>query len=329
MFFILLPRSAFLSRLFTEHPEEIAMRKPVPSSLRICLCLVLLYLSWGGSFLGMKFALGGFPPVFQNGIRLCFAGAVMLMLLPFTHHGRLSGIRELGHYVVLAFFIMFMNNVCQAVGQQTVPSGVTALLYGTVPLFMILGDWLILKGPRPDRGQTFALVGASLGMAILTLGGSSEMRGDAFGIFVILLGVLCFVAGSLYARRFLSSPGLSLYGGLAVNMLFGGLMSLAASGLMGERYDFSEMTFSSLTGMIFLTVFTSVIGYFCYYWLLVRTRTLVAVSFAYIDPVIAVVLGALFGGESLSTAIVFSCVLIVVSVIIGMNSEGGQRRRTR
>ncbi|WP_077073894.1 DMT family transporter [Mailhella massiliensis] len=298
------------------------------SRLKACLCLALLYLSWGGSFLGMKFALTGFPPVAQNGIRLCGAGLLMLALLPLTKHGRPTGFMEIVHYFVLAFFVMFMNNVCQAVGQQSVPSGMTALLYGAVPLFMVLGDWLVLRGPRPGRGQTFAIGGAMLGMAVLTFSGGAGVACPLSGMLVILLGVVCFVAGSLYAKRFLADAGMSLYGGMALTMLFGGLLSLPAAWLMGESFDVSGFTAASLGGMMFLTFFTSVLGYLCYYWLLAHTRVMVAVSFAYIDPVIAVILGALFGSEALSPGVLASCVLIVGSVMGGLYAGSSGKRRS-
>ena len=307
--------------------KEDVMQGRHVSSFSVCLCLVLLYLSWGGSFLGIKLTLSGFPPVFQNGIRMCGAGCLMLVILPLTRHGRPTGPMEILHYAVLAFFLMFMNNTCQAVGQQSVPSGITALLYGAVPLFMILGDWLVLRGPRPGKGQAVAIGGATLGMAMLTFAGEATMQCPLPGVSVILLGVLCFVAGSLYAKRFLRASGLSLYGGMSLTMLFGGVMSLFASRIMGESFTFSSMTATSLGGMIFLTFFTSVLGYICYYWLLKNTRTMVAVSFAYIDPVIAVALGALFGGEELSAVVLISCALIVGSVICGLHAGSSVPRR--
>jgi len=298
------------------------------SRLKACLCLTLLYLSWGGSFLGMKFTLTGFPPIAQNGIRLCGAGLLMLVLLPLMKHGRPTGFMEVVHYVVLAFFVMFMNNICQAVGQQSVPSGMTALLYGAIPLFMVLGDWLVLRGLRPGREQVVAIGGAMLGMAVLTFSGDEGAECPVSGVFMILLGVVCFVAGSLYAKRYLADAGMSLYGGMALTMLFGGMLSLPVAWLTGERVDFSDFTAASLGGMIFLTLFTSVLGYICYYWLLAHTRVMVAVSFAYIDPVIAVVLGILFGGEKLSFGVIVSSVLIVGSVLGGLYMDSSVRRRS-
>lgn len=294
------------------------MRKNTLSTIKICFCLGLLYLSWGGSFLGIKLALTGFPPVFQSGMRLCCAGAVLLALLPFTKHGRPAGVMEVVHWGVFAFFIMFINNVCQAVGQQSVPSGVTALLYGCMPLFMVLGGWLALGERRPSPRQAAGIAGATLGTGLLTLTGGEGLASSLSGILIILMGVLCFVAGSLYAKRFLARPGLSAYGGTALAMFIGGLQCLLASWGMGERATFAGITPQALGGMAFLTLFSSIFGYSCYYWLLSHTRTLVAVSFAYIDPVIAVTLGALFGGEPLTPSVVLACALIVSSVVSGL-----------
>lgn len=293
------------------------MRKNTLATLHISLCLGLLYLSWGGSFLGIKLVLTGFPPVFQSGIRLCCAGMILLALFPLTKHGRPVGIMEVVQWGVFAFFIMFLNNVCQAVGQESVPSGVTALLYGCTPLCMVLGGWLALGEGRPSTRQAVGIAGATLGVGILVLTGEG-LESSVAGTLIILLGVLCFVAGSLYAKRFLVHSGFSAYGGTALAMLLGGLQCLLASWGMGEDVTCAGLTAEALGGMAFLTLFTSIFGYLCYYWLLSHTRTLVAVSFAYIDPVIAVVLGALFGGEALTPRVVLACALIVCSVVYGL-----------
>ena len=304
------------------------MQGAAPSTLKTCLCLILLYFSWGGSFLGLKFVLRGFPPIFQGGFRLCLAGALMLMVLPFIRHGRLSGWKELAGYFWLAFFIMFLNGVCQALGQRTVPSGVTAMLYGAIPLWMSLGGWLLLREDRPAPCQIVGMIGASAGIYLLTWGqGAGSMSGTSLsGMLIIFAGVLSFVVGSLFSRRFLRFPGLSLYAGSALTMFLGGLQSLTASWIMGERADFSAVPPEAWGGMLFLTLFTSVAGYLCYYWLLAHTRTIVAVSFAYIDPVVAVALGALFAGEALNARIVMACLLIVASVLCGFAGKHENRK---
>ncbi len=301
------------------------------SSLKVCLCLALLYLSWGGSFLGIKLVLTSFPPVFQGGIRLCCAGLLLLLILPFTDHGRISGWKELFHYWNMAFFIMFLNNVFQAFGQQSVSSGVAAMLYGIIPLAMVLGGWLILGDEKPSRIQGVGIAGAMVGMALLSFGGDSGTQtGDSVsGVLLLLAGVLCFVVGSLYSRYFLRSSRLSLYGSVAVVMVFGGIQSLAASWLLGERVEFSSVTPEAWGSMIFLTLFTSILGYGCYYWLLAHTRTIVAVSFAYIDPVIAVALGALFADEPLTLRVVLACALIVAAVMCGFSRPGRKKSSGR
>lgn len=301
------------------------MRKNTLATLHICFCLGLLYLSWGGSFLGIKLVLTGFPPVFQSGIRLCCAGTVLFALFPFMKHGRPTCVMEVVHWGVFAFFIMFLNNVCQAVGQQSVPSGVTALLYGCTPLFMVLGGWLALGEGRPSLRQATGIAGATLGVGILTLTGGG-LASSLGGSLIILMGVLCFVVGSLYAKRFLAHPGLSAYGGTALAMLLGGLQCLLASWGMGEDITLAGLTPEAVGSMVFLTLFTSIFGYLCYYWLLSHTSTLVAVSFAYIDPVIAVALGTLFGGEALTPRVVLGCALIVCSVVSGLFVPSGTTR---
>lgn len=112
-------------------------------------------------------------------------------------------------------------------------------------------------------------------------------------------------------------------------MFFGGVQSLAASWIMEEKMTLDAVTPEAWYGMIFLTLFTSILGYGCYYWLLANTRTIVAVSFAYIDPVIAVVFGALFAGEAVTLRIVFACALIVGSVVCVFSNSTGQDSSSR
>lgn len=307
------------------------MPKKSVSPLKVCLCLALLYFSWGGSFLGTKFVLTSFPPIFQGGIRLCTAGALLLFVLSFTSHGRISGLKELFHYWNMAFFIMFLNNVFQALGQQSVPSGVAAMLYGTIPLAMVLGGWLMLGDSRPSLLQCVGIAGATVGMALLSFGGTDDQQADISlsGVLLLMVGVFSFVLGSLYARYFLQNSRLSLFSSVALVMFFGGVQSLAASWIMGEKVNLDAVTPEAWYGMIFLTLFTSILGYGCYYWLLANTRTIVAVSFAYIDPVIAVVLGALFAGEAVTPRIVFACALIVGAVVCVFSNSTGQNSSSR
>lgn len=299
------------------------------SPLKVCLCLALLYFSWGGSFLGTKFVLTSFPPVFQGGIRLCTAGILLLFIVSFTDHGRISGLKELFHYWNMAFFIMFLNNVFQALGQQSVPSGVAAMLYGVIPLAMVLGGWLMFGDSRPSLLQCVGIAGATIGMAILSFGGSVDQSVDISlsGVLLLMVGVFSFVLGSLYSRYFLRNSKLSLYGSVALVMFFGGIQSLVASWLMGEKVNLDAVTPEAWCAMVFLTLFTSILGYGCYYWLLAHTRTIVAVSFAYIDPVIAVVLGAVFAGEPVTFRIIFACTLIVGAVVCVFSSNNGKDSR--
>ncbi len=293
--------------------------------------MALLYFSWGGSFLGTKVVLTSFPPVFQGGIRLCTAGLLLLLLLLFTGNGRISGLKELFHYWNIAFLIMFLNNVFQAFGQQLVSSGVAAMLYGTTPLVMVLGGWLLLGDSKPSRLQWAGIVGATMGMAVLSFGGETEQSVNISlsGVLFLMVGVLSFVLGSLYSRYFLRNSQLSLYGSVSLVMLFGGIQSLAVSWFIGEHVNLEVVTPEGWYSMIFLTLFTSILGYGCYYWLLANTRTIIAVSFAYIDPVIAVVLGAVFAGEPLTLRVMLACSLIVAAVVCVFFSDSEKKSRSR
>lgn len=295
------------------------MRNSKPSALTLVLCLFLLYLSWGGSFIGIKIVLQSIPPGLQSGLRMTMAGGIMLTFLLFTKRINWPGWRNLGAYFLLAFLSMFLNNFLQGLGQQSLPSGITAMLYGTIPLWMVLSGWLLMGETKPSIAQFLGMGGATLGLYLLTLGQAGE-SGSLWnrGTLFILGGILSFVAGSLVSKLVLQRSGLPVYTVSAILLFLGGIQGLIASCLMGEQLDIAHVLPQAWAALAFLTVFTAIIGNLCYYWLLVNAKTIVAVSFAYIDPVLAVALGYFLGGEDINLNIVIACALIVLSVLCSL-----------
>lgn len=295
-------------------------RKAKGGPAKVAIFASALFGSINGSAASNVYGTGTFtiPLMKKVGYEPRFAGAVEAVAS--------TGGKELFHYWNIAFFIMFLNGVFQAVGQQSVPSGVAAMLYGTTPLVMVMGAWLILGEDRPTLIQWAGIAGATAGMAVLSFGGEAAPDAGELslsGAFSLMAGVISFVLGSLYSRHFIRHSRPSLFGGVSVIMLFGGMQSLAAGWIMGESVNWANVTAQAWYAMIFLTLFTSIFGYVCYYWLLANTGTIVAVSFAYIDPVIAVALGAIGAGEPLTPRIVLACALIVASVLCVFSRSSG------
>lgn len=288
-------------------------------TVKTSLVLCLLYLSWGGSFLAINLVLEDFPPVFQNGLRLCLAGMIGLLFLPVKKQGaRISGM-ELLHCWNTAFLLMFLTGILQAFAQQTVSSGIAALIFGTVPLLMILAGWLFAGEPRPVLKQLAGILGATAGIAVLSLGdGGCESQQDPTGMLLLFGASLSFVAGSLYMKHISSHSSLTIYGNSSVIMFFAGLQSIASSLIIGERFIPGNVNMKAWIALLFLVVFTSVLGNISYCWLLGHSGTIAAVSFAWVDPVVAVTLGHFVLDEHVTVTAVAACFLIVLSVLLSL-----------
>jgi drug/metabolite transporter (DMT)-like permease len=201
--------------------------------------------------------------------------------------------------------------------EQRVPSGLTAVLIATVPLWVALLDWL-WRGTRPTA---LGLAGLALGMArIGLLVGPGELAGsrgvDLLGAAVLVLGSLSWAAGSLYSRgaRLPGSPLLST----AMEMLAGGALLLAlglATGQAGQL-DLAQVSLRSVLAFGYLIVFGSLIAFTAYIWLLRATSPAQAATYAYVNPVVAVFLGWALAGEPLTARTLLAAAVIVGSVVL-------------
>jgi drug/metabolite transporter (DMT)-like permease len=213
--------------------------------------------------------------------------------------------------------------------EQRVASGVTSLIVTTVPLWMVLMDMLRPGGRRPGWiGVSGVLIGFS-GVAVLM--GPSQVIGngeglDPIGVAALLLASLCWSIGSLYSRsaRLPSSPLL----GTGMEMLTGGAGLLLLGSLTGEwsHLDLSSISARSLWGLAYLIVFGSWIGFTAYTWLLRAAPTPLVSTYAYVNPIVAILLGHLIAGESLTPRILMATAIIIASVgLTTMNHPASQK----
>lgn len=293
----------------------------------IVLAFGIVYVVWGSTYLAIRLAIDSLPPFLMAGCRFLVAGSILYLVgyscgaaAP-TRQQWLSG-------AVAGSLLIFLGNGGVVWAEQAISTGLAALLGATVPIWMVFLEWLGPERKRPTRriagGVLLGLVGmiGLIGPELISLEGSSLA-----GILAILVSCLAFTIGSLYLKYADLPRSLSM--STAVQLLTGGVMLLLVSVLDGEmsRFDASAVTWASLLAVLYLIVFGSLIAYTAFAWLMrVADPTLVS-TYAYVNPVVAVLLGAMVLHEplTLSTLVAGGAILASVALLL----QGGPAPASR
>jgi drug/metabolite transporter (DMT)-like permease len=259
----------------------------------LLFCLFALYVIWGSTYLAIRWALqGGFPPFLMAGTRFTLAGLMLYTVLRLRGHAPPTA-RQWGAGALIGLLLLVLGNGSVVFAQQWVPSGVAALVVGSVPLWAAVFGGLF--GQWPGRAERWGLLIGFCGLVLLNLG--SDMRGNLWAAFALLLGPVTWAFGSIWMRRLPLAQGLM---STATQMLTGGAMFLVLSFSMGERLTALPAP-RALLAFGYLVVFGSLVAFSAYGYLLRNARPALATSYAYVNPMVAVLLGTFLAGESLST----------------------------
>ncbi len=287
---------------------------PPPSRLNLAAAFASVYLIWGSTYLGIRIAIESVPPFLMAGTRFIVAGSMLYLW------GRLrSGERPTAvHWksaTTIGLMLLLIGNGGLSWAEKLIPSGVAALIVAVSPLWFILLEWM-QGGIKPSAGVFLGLFLGTFGTLILIdpadLVGGGEV--NVLGAIVLLFSSVCWAIGSLYSRKaqLPSSPPLAN----GMEMLVGGVALLILSAGSGELNSFhiSAVTSRSLLGVAYLIVFGSIIGFSSYVWLLHATTPTRASTYAYVNPIVAVLIGWLFGGEALPARVLVAAALIIAAV---------------
>jgi drug/metabolite transporter (DMT)-like permease len=304
-------------------PAAIAKR----NRTRILLAFGAVYFLWGSTFLAIKYSIATIPPFLMGATRFLVAGVVLYAV------ARLRGApspsaSDWRTAAITGVLMIAGGNGAVMWSEQTVPSGTVALIVATVPLWMVLIDWLRPRGVRP---RTPVFVGLALGLVgIVILIGPKAIVGqghvDAIGAAIVVLGSLSWAAGSIITRR-RERPSSALVS-TALQMLAGGVAFSIMTVMFGEVREFSlsAVSLRSLLGWLYLIVFGSLIGFTAYVYLLGTVSAAKAATYAYVNPVIAVLLGWAFANEPVGarTVVAAAVILAGVAIITATQSPAGQ-----
>jgi drug/metabolite transporter (DMT)-like permease len=299
---------------------------------RVWLALATIYIVWGSTFMAVTIAVRDVPPLLAMGIRHVTAGTLLLAwALPRgDRQGDLIGWTQIRAGFIFGGALFLLGHGGLAWAQQTVPSGVAALLIGSIPLWMALLD-RIFFGKRLHPSATLGLVVGFVGLAFL-FDPFGEGSFDRLGAVVCVLAALAWAAGSLYSRGAALPKRPLVSAGLAA--LCGGALLLVAGAARGELGDLHP-TADALGAIAYLVVVGTLVGFVAYVWLLRNAPTSLVSTYAYVNPVIAVALGSLFLGEQITGQMLAAGAVILASVALIVRKSGevlepgrGLRRRT-
>jgi drug/metabolite transporter (DMT)-like permease len=310
--------------------EKHGTRLPKDSSPTGILVLGFLtvYILWGGTFFAMRIGLESFPPLILAGMRHLSVGLALYPLLRWR-----TGIRPTAEHwrtaAITGVLLLCIGNggVCWA--EQTVPSGIAALLVATVTLWMVIVDWVRPGGHKPSGRILLGIVMGFVGMAILVgparLGSSGRI--DPVGAAILIAASLAWACGSLYSKHgtLPSSPML----GVAMQGLCGGGALWVAALANGEIAEFHPMAVSmrSWLAVGYLCLFGSCIGFTAYLYILKKSSAARVGTYAFVNPIVALVIGRLLGGETLSQRTLLAAAVILTAVVLVITAPHGDSHK--
>ena len=292
------------------HPKVDAMKS------RIWLALFTLYIAWGTTYLAISFAVESIPPFFMTGTRFLVAGLVLYIWRRLAGDAAPTRI-EWRSAVIIGSFLLVGGIGGVTLAERYVPSGIAALIVAATPLWVVLIDAVRPGGNHPTgRSLTGVLIGL-VGIIILVEPGKMSGVQAGFslvGVAIILLATLAWSLGSIYSHS-ASLPESPLLG-TGMELLAGSAGSFLVGLLTGEgrQLDLGSISLRSLSGLGYLILVGSLVGFACYAWLLRVAPTSLVVTYAYINPLVAVILGSMLGGELLSPKVLVATPLILMAV---------------
>jgi drug/metabolite transporter (DMT)-like permease len=299
--------------------DTVAATTPPPTlfgpRVLVPVALIALYFVWGSTYLAIRVALASYPPFLMAGTRFLIAGGALYAFLRWRGMPPPTRAQWINS-AITGTLLLGMGNGLVCFAEQSVASGLAAVAVAAMPLFAaVFGG---LYGHWPHRMEWLGLGVGFAGVVLLNLGGS--MTGAPLGAIALLIAAMSWAFGSVWSRSRNMPPAAM---NTAAQMLTGGTVLFVGALLFGERYPVAPAA-SSTVALAYLAVAGSLIGFSAYLYLLNTVRPALATSYAYVNPPVAIVVGALFGGEAIRPFDVIAMAVILAGV--GLIALARERR---
>lgn len=284
------------------------------------LAFGMIYFVWGANFVAIRFAIESIPPFLMAGTRF-FAAGMVLYLFMRARGEKLPSFSSAIPAVKQGILLNVLGTGGLVWSEQYIPSGLAAIVFATVPLWMVL-----LEKEKWGQNFTNPFIVSGLGIGIVgvaflsdydTLGYLSDNRELFYsGLIVLLASTICWSWGSLFSKKM--NRNISLPMNLSVQMATAGMFLYLAGFLFGEHSSFSisGVTRESVSALLFLIIFSSILGYLAYLWLLKKYSPALVGTYAYVHPVVAIFLGWGFADEPIGVKTLLSLAIILMAVYL-------------
>lgn len=295
----------------TTTPIPLAVRGPLPGRfarlpLPVVLSLAAVYVVWSSTYLALRYVVDALPPMLSAGARYLIAGAILHAFL------RLRGapaptLREWLRAALPGALLFVCGNGFVAIAERDVASGLAAVACAAMPL--LVATFGALGGDRPGRREW---IGLGIGFVGVFLLGAGDLRASRLAGVLLLFAPVGWALGTLLTKRLSLAKGAM---GASTQMVTGGLACLSVGALRGEAWP-TAVPLSAIAAFAYLVVFGSLVAFSAYTYLLGATRPSVATSYAYVNPLLAVVLGVVVGGERPRATAFAAAILVVIGVAV-------------
>jgi drug/metabolite transporter (DMT)-like permease len=282
---------------------------------KIAIAFFAVYVCWGMTYLAMRVAVMEIPPHLLSGSRFVLAGVLLYAWARLRGHAAPT----LNHWrsaTVIGGFLLLGGNASVAWAEKTVPSGLAAVLIAVAPIWMVGLEW-VRGGPRPTKLVAIGLLLGLAGVALLVSGhGSAESRVDPMGATILVLASASWAWGSVLSKT--AALPKSPFVATSIEMIAGGVLLLLTAALSGQfqGFDLAQVSFEAVAWWGYLVVFGSLVGFTAYIWLLGVTSIAKAGTYAYVNPIVAVLVGWAVLHEPVTTRMLLAAGVILLGVAL-------------
>lgn len=276
-----------------------------------------MYLIWGSTYLGIKYAIETIPPLTMSGLRYLGAGLIFFLILYWQKPKPLTQ-KQFWNAVLIGALLMTGGTGVMAIAQRWVSTGMASIGIAAVPLWSCL--FAAILGTKPTRQEIFGLALGFLGIFILN--SEKTLQAQALGAILLFLAPIFWAFGSMLSRK-INMPK-NILVSTTIQMFSGGFCSLALGLIIGERITQAPSA-TSLLGLLYLTLFGSFMGYTLYQYLLVKVRPALATSYAFVNPVVAIFLGTMLAQEKINGTILTALCVVIIGVAFVILGHKGKK----
>ncbi|MGH2408581.1 MAG: EamA family transporter [Candidatus Limnocylindrales bacterium] len=301
-------------------------RSAASDELRVWLALLVIYVVWGSTYLGIRIVVHDLPPLLSAGLRFATAGAILalaIVLRSGLSRLRVEPRRALGAVVVGALLLFFGNGLV-VFAEQTVPSAIAALIIASTPLWVVV--WRTVTGDRVPRGTLVGVAIGLVGVGLLVVPSGIDGTIDPLGAVLLIIASISWASGTFASSKLAlpSDPFVST----SLQMLAGGAFMIGAGFLRGEPFQPATWIDSpaAVVALLYLVFVGSLGAFTTYTWLLQHAPVSRVATYAYVNPVVAVILGAVILTERITPPMIAGGAVIIAGVALITTYESRSRR---